>query len=369
MKKQMIPVLDLNAQDRPARKAIWKAIKEVIERNEFVQAPIVGKFEQAFAKWLGKKEVVGVNSGTAALFLALKAMGVGQGDEVITTPFTFIATLEAVIYSGAKPVLVDIEPDTFCISPSGIERVISSKTKVILPVHLYGHPANMDKIMAIARQAGAQVLEDAAQAHGASWKGQKVGTFGVASAFSFYPGKNLGAYGDGGAVVTDDLELANRLRLLRNHGRHTKYVHEVEGYNERLDGLQAGILLAKLPHLDKWVRQRQALAARYDKALKDKAAIVFPKVRPQAGHAYHLYVIRTKDREKIQARLSEAGVATAVHYPVPLHLQPCFAYLGYKNGNFPESERAAREVLSLPLYPGLTAQQQNQVIKELHKIL
>lgn len=369
MKKQMIPVLDLNTQDRPARKAIWKAVKYVIEHNEFVQSPIVGKFEQAFAKWLGKKEVVGVNSGTAALFLALKAMGVGPGDEVITTPFTFIATLEAVIYSGAKPVLVDIEPETFCISPSAIEQAITSRTKIILPVHLYGHPANMDQISSIARRSGARVLEDAAQAHGAVWNGHKVGTFGAASAFSFYPGKNLGAYGDGGAVVTDDLELANRLRLLRNHGRHTKYVHEIEGYNERLDGIQAGILLAKLPHLDRWVRQRQALAVRYGKALKGKPGIVVPTVQTQAKHAFHLYVIRAKAREKIQARLAEAQIATAVHYPVPLHLQPCFSYLRYKNGSFPESERAAREVLSLPLYPGLTVQQQNRVIKELLKIL
>lgn len=368
MKQKMIPVLDLNAQDRPARKAIWKAIREAVDHNEFVQSPVIGRFEQAFSKWVGKKEVVGVNSGTAALFLALKAMGIRAGDEVITTPFTFIATLEAVVYAGAKPVLVDIDPATFCISPAAVERAITPRTKAILPVHLYGHPADMDRLMALSGQSGAKILEDAAQAHGATWNGRKIGTFGHAAAFSFYPGKNLGAYGDAGAVVTDDPELAGRLRLLRNHGRHAKYVHEIEGYNERLDGIQASILLAKLAFLDKWVRQRQALAARYDKAL-GKAGISIPPVGPKAKHAYHLYAIRVKDRERVQAQLKEAGIATAVHYPVPLHMQPCFSYLGYKPGAFPESERASKEVLSLPLYPGLTAAQQNRVIREVVRVI
>lgn len=368
MKKKMIQVLDLNAQDRPAKKAIWKAIRYAVDHNEFVQSPVIGRFEQAFSKWVGRKEVIGVNSGTAALFIALKAMGIGKGDEVITTPFTFIATVEAIVYVGAKPVLVDIEPDSFCISPAAVERVITSRTKAILPVHLYGHPADMDRFMEISRKTGAKILEDAAQAHGAMWDGKKVGTFGHAAAFSFYPGKNLGAYGDAGAVVTDDPDIAHKVRLLRNHGRLAKYVHDMEGYNERLDGIQASILLAKLDFLDRWVKERQKLAARYDKFLS-KARIAVPPVKPKAKHAYHLYVIRVKEREKVQAQLKEAGIGTAVHYPVPLHLQPCYSYLGYKQGDFPEAERAAKEVLSLPLYPGLTKPEQDKVIKEVSKII
>lgn len=367
-----IPVMDLSAQDKPARKAIVKAILGVIERNEFIQPPILGAFEQAFGKWLGRKEVVGVNSGTAALFLALKAMGVGPGDEVITTPFTFIATMESIIYAGAKPVLADIEPGTFCIAPAAIRKAITAKTKVVIPVHLYGHPADMDEIMKISSDTGVKILEDSAQAHGATWRGRKVGTFGHAAAFSFFPGKNLGAYGDAGGVVTDDPELAGRVRLLRNHGRHTKYLHEVEGYNERLDGMQAAVLLAKLPHLDRWIKQRQGMAKTYDRSLKSlsgaKFGMVTPPVRSEARHAYHLYVLRVKERERMQKLLGETGVSTAVHYPMPLHLQPCFAYLGYKKGDFPESERAAQEVLSIPLFPGMTNPQQKRVINALFNI-
>ncbi len=371
MKSKSIPVLDLNAQDRPARKAIFKAVREAILQNAFVLAPVVGQFEQAFAKWVGRKESVGVNSGTAALFLALKAMGVGPGDEVITTPFTFIATLEAVTDTGAKPVLVDIDPGTFCISPAAIQRAITPRTRVILPVHLYGHPADMDQVSALAQKSGAKILEDAAQAHGASWGGKKVGTFGVAAAFSFYPGKNLGAYGDAGAVVTDDLEMVNRLKLLRNHGRHTKYVHEIEGFNERMDGIQAAVLLAKLPFLDRWVRQRQSLAEKYSRAFRcdelNKAGVTAPFVHPKAKHAFHLYVLRVKERERFQTRLKELGVDSAVHYPLPLHLQPCFSRLAFKKGDFQESEQAAEEVLSIPLYPGMTKTQHEKVIRAVFK--
>ncbi|MBI4179924.1 DegT/DnrJ/EryC1/StrS family aminotransferase [bacterium] len=363
----MIPVMDLNAQDRPAKKAILRGIRGVIDRNEFVQAPIGQKFEAAFGKWLGQDHVVGVNSGTAALFLALKAMGVGPGDEVITTPFTFIATLESILYAGAKPVLADIESDTFCISPAAVERAVTARTKVILPVHLYGHPADLTRLDAVARKAGAKILEDTAQAHGATWNGRKVGTYGAASAFSFYPGKNLGAYGDAGAVATASPEIAERVRLYRNHGRHSKYQHEVEGYNERLDGIQAAVLLAKLPYLDRWVKARRSQALRYNKALGIASVrskgIEVPPVRPEAGHAYHLYVIRAKEREKVAGQLKAVGVSTAVHYPIPLHLQPCYKHLGHHAGDFPESERAAKEVLSLPLYPGMTKSQQDRVIR------
>lgn len=363
----MIPVLDLHAQDRPALRAIRKAVRETIDRNEFVQSEATSRFERAFSKWLGVKEVVGVNSGTAALFLAMKAMGVGAGDEVITTPFTFIATLEAVLQTGAKPVLADIDPDTFCISPAAVERAIGPHTKIILPVHLYGQPADMDRLGALARQSGARILEDAAQSAGAAWGGRKAGTLGWAAAFSFYPSKNLGAYGDAGAVATNDLDLASRLRKLRNHGRSDKYLHDIEGYNERLDGIQAAVLTAKLPYLDRWVRQRRALAARYESALAG-ANIAMPKVQPKAAHAYHLLVIRAANRDQIQAKLRKSGIETAVHYPLPLHLQPCFAHLGYRPGDFPESERAAREVLALPLYPGMSKTQQTRVIRTLRKI-
>ena len=367
-----IPVMDLTAQDRPAGKAILKAIQQVIKQKAFINPPILGQFEQAFAKWVGRKEFVGVNSGTAALFLALKAMGIGPGDEVITTPFTFIATLESIIYAGAKPVMADIDPDTFCLSPVAVRKALTSRTRAIIPVHLYGHPCDMDEFMAISREANVKILEDVAQAHGATWRGRKVGVFGHAAAFSFYPGKNLGAYGDAGGVATDDPGIAERLRILRNHGHHQKYIHDVEGYNERLDGMQAAVLLAKLPHLDLWIKQRQAIAKDYNRALKSlsdqKIGIRIPPVRPETTHAYHLYVLRIKDRERISKSLTEAGISTAVHYPIPLHLQPCFAYLGYRRGDFPESERAAQEVLSIPLYPGMTKSQEKRVINTIINI-
>lgn len=372
MKTGKIPGMDLDAQDQPAKKAIQKAVLDVIKKKDFIHSKVAVEFEVAFAKWVGRKEVVGCNSGTAALFLALEAMGIGPGDEVITTPFTFIATTEAIIYAGAKPVLVDIDPRTFCIDPKAVERAITSKTKAILPVHLYGHPADMDALGTLAQKAGLKILEDAAQSHGAVWSGRKVGSFGDAAAFSFFPGKNLGAYGDAGGVATDDPNIVKKLKMLRNHGSHVKYVHEVEGYNERLDGIQAAVLFAKLPFLDGWIKQRQAIAARYDKKLNiasvRRQGITTPFVHPNAKHAYHLYVIRAKDRPRIQKILTENGIATAIHYPTPLHLQPCYSYLGYKKGDFPEAELASQEVLSLPLFPGMKSVQIEKVIRTILNI-
>ncbi|OGH56355.1 MAG: hypothetical protein A3G34_13335 [Candidatus Lindowbacteria bacterium RIFCSPLOWO2_12_FULL_62_27] len=367
MNSYRIPVLDLKKQDRPARPAILRAIRRVLDRQEYVQSAATERFERAFGRWLGVREVVGVNSGTAALYLALKAMGVGQGDEVITTPFSFTATLEAIVHAGARPVLVDIDPATFCISPAGVDRALTRRTKVILPVHLYGHPADMDRLGAMARKGKVQILEDAAQAHGATWNGRKAGTFGRAAAFSFYPSKNLGAYGDAGAVVTDDPDLAERLRKLRNHGRTARYAHDLVGYNERLDGVQAAVLLAKLPFLNRWVRQRRSQAHRYDLALKN-LRMILPKVHTKARHAYHLYVIRVRNRDSVAAALRSHGIDSAVHYPVPLHLQPCFKKLGYRRGDFPESELAAQSVLSLPLYPGLPKSHQARVVQVLSKL-
>ena len=357
-----IPLVDLKAQYAAIRPAVDQAIQQVLDSTNFIMGPEVKAFEAAFAAYCGTNHCVGVASGTAALELVLRALGVGPGDEVITVAHTFIATAEAISAVGAHPVFVDIDPISYNMAPSALAAALTSATRAIIPVHIYGQPAAMDAIRAVAAPRQLPVIEDAAQAHGATWRGKRAGSLGTAACFSFYPGKNLGAYGDAGAVTTDDPALAEQVRLLRNHGRRAKYEHEIKGYGERLDTLQAAILAAKLPYLNDWTAARQRLAARYDDLLAD-CAVTTPALAPEATSAWHLYVIRTPRRDELLAYLNQHGVGAGVHYPIPLHLQPAYADLGYRPGALPVTEAVAATCLSLPLYPELTAAQQERVVE------
>jgi dTDP-4-amino-4,6-dideoxygalactose transaminase len=361
-----IPLVDLKAQYAAIRVAVDGAIQSVLDSTNFIMGPEVRAFEQAFAAWCGVAQCAGVASGTAALDLVLRSLGVGPGDEVITVAHTFIATAEAISAVGARPVFVDIDPLTYTMHPDALAAAITPQTRAILPVHIYGQPADMDAINAIAKRHGLPVVEDAAQAHGATWNGGRAGSLGTAACFSFYPGKNLGAYGDAGAVTSADADLAAQVRLLRNHGRRSKYVHDVKGYGERIDTLQAAILLAKLPYLDEWTAARRRLAARYSKVLAD-CDVVLPYVAPQAEPAWHLYVIRSPQRDTLLQHLQANGIGAGVHYPVPLHLQPAYAELGYRRGELPVSEEVADTCLSLPLYPEMTDAQQDRVVAVMHE--
>ncbi|MEE9237224.1 MAG: DegT/DnrJ/EryC1/StrS family aminotransferase [Thermoplasmata archaeon] len=347
-----IPLVDLKAQYLSLRREIDEAIERVIDKTAFILGEEVRAFEEEFATFCGTAHCAGVSSGTAALHLALLACGVGPAHEVITTPFTFVATAEAIFHSGAKPVFVDIDPATYNINPSNIETAITERTKAIIPVHLYGQPAEMDPILAVARENGLKVIGDAAQAHGARWKGEQIGLMGDAACFSFYPSKNLGAYGDGGAVVSNDPETVRKVRKLRNHGRESKHEHLEIGYGERLDELQAAILRVKLRRLEEWIEARRKHARLYRELLAD-CKVVTPHAASDARHVYHLYVIRTNRRDAVLARLRDRGIGVGVHYPTPLHLEPALARLGYRRGDLPEAEAASREVLSLPMYPEL----------------
>ena len=347
----MIPILDLTEQYRTLKADIDRAVGEVFEGGHYINGPNVKALETEIASYIGTAHAVGLNSGTDALHLALRALDVGPGDEVITTPFTFVATTEAIGIVGATPVFVDIDPVTFNMDPTLIEAAITPRTKVILPIHLYGHPAPMREILAIASKHGLAVVEDCAQAIGAAIEGQRVGSFGDVGAFSFFPSKNLGAYGDGGMVTTNRTELADRMRSLRAHGGRVKYHHEELGVNSRLDEVQAAVLRVKLPHLDSWIANRRANAAWYSQNLG--ADVATPAETPGTLHAYHQYTIRVAQRERVQKQLADAGIQTMVYYPVPLHLQEVHAALGGKAGDFPHSERAALEVLSLPMFPEL----------------
>lgn len=347
-----IPFVDLAAQHGPIRGEIDDAIKRVIDRSSFIQGDEVAAFEAEFASYCEARFAVGVSSGTDALYLALLACGVGPGDEVITTAFTFIATAEAISQAGAVPVFVDIDPRTMNLDPTELKDAITEATKAIIPVHLYGQPVDMDPVMSIAQRYGLQVIEDAAQAHGSRYHGRRAGTIGDIGCFSFFPGKNLGAFGDAGAIVTNHEGLAERIRLLRDHGRQDKYEHLLPGTNSRLDTLQAAILRVKLRHLDDWNAGRRSVAEAYAHHLKG-AAIELPKVSQDVDPVYHLYVVRSEDRDGLRERLGEQGIATGIHYPIPLHMQPAYRSLDYAPGDFPEAERAADEVLSLPMYPDL----------------
>lgn len=363
----LVPFLDLRAQYETIRGEVRAAIDRVLESCEFTLGSEVAAFETEFAAYCGTRHAVGVNSGTSALHLALLSLGVGPGDEVITVPFTFIATASAILYTGARPVFVDIDPETFTMDPARIAAAITPRTKAIVPVHLYGQPADMNPIAALARRHGLAVIEDACQAHGAAYEGRSAGGIGDLGCFSFYPGKNLGAYGEGGMVVTNDAGHARTLRMLRDWGAEQKYQHVMKGYNYRLEGLQGAVLRVKLRRLDAWTDASRAAAARYDRLLAG-SGVATPTAAPYARHVYHLYVVRSPRRAAWQEALRARGIQTGIHYPVPLHLVPAFAELGYAAGAFPHAERAAAEVLSLPLYPELTTAQAEAVSGALREL-
>ncbi len=357
----MIPLVDLNAQYHSIKDEIDAAVHSTLESGHFILGPAVSKFEASIASYLGVKHAVGLASGTDALVLALRAFDIGAGDEVIVPAYTFFATAGTVMSVGAKPVFVDIDPITYEIDAAQIKARITSKTKAIIPVHLYGHPAEMDPIMELARSHGLKVIEDNAQAFGATYQGKKTGSIGDIGCLSFFPTKNLGAFGDGGMVVTNDAALAERMRMLRTHGWKKKYYSEEVGYNSRLDALQAAILQAKLPHVDAWNEKRRELAARYNEQLAAMGLAV-PVERAWGKYVYHLYIIRSTRRDECQAFLRERGIASEVYYPLPPHLStPCRKF-GYREGDFPHAETASRETLALPLYPEMTAAQQDAVI-------
>lgn len=357
-----VPFVDLRAQYRSIQSEVQAAIGEVLEQSSFVLGPAVDRFERDFAGFLGTDHAVGVGNGTAAIHLTLLALGIGPGDEVIVPAHTFIATAEAVSHAGARPVFVDVQEGTGNLDPSLVDQAITSRTKAILVVHLYGQPADLDELTAIAASRGIHLIEDACQAHGATHRGRRVGTFGVAGCFSFYPGKNLGAYGEGGAVVTADSLLAKRVRSLRDHGQTARYQHEVVGYNSRLEGIQGAVLGIKLRFLDQWNAARRANAGYYGERLKG-LDLRLTEEAPDREGVFHLYVIRSDGRDALQAHLTSRGVQSGLHYPRPLHLQPAYATLGHRPGAFPVSERWASTCLSLPMYPELTPTLRDEVVE------
>jgi dTDP-4-amino-4,6-dideoxygalactose transaminase len=362
----MIPFVDLKAQYASIRDEVDEAIGRVLESCEFTLGSEVAEFEREFADYCGATQGIGVNTGTSALHLALLAADIGPGDEVITVPFTFVATVSAIVYTRATPVFVDIDPRSFTVDPARIEAAITPRTRAIIPVHLYGHPADMDPILDIARRHGLLVIEDAAQAHGAEYKGRRTGSLGDMACFSFYPGKNLGAYGEGGMVVTGNESYARTIRMLRDWGAERKYHHVLKGYNYRLEALQAAILRVKLGYLEAWTEARRAAAGRYDTLLRE-SEVERPAAAQWARHVYHVYAVRCRNRSAYRDALASRGVHTGIHYPVPVHLLPAFADLGYAKGAFPESERAADEVLSLPMFPELTPEQSECVATALRE--
>ncbi len=353
-KTLQVPLVDLAAQYDAIANEIDDATSRVLRGTDYILGRDVGLLEEEFAALCRAEYAVGVDSGTSALELALRAYGVGPGDEVITAANTFVATVFAISYTGATPILVDVDPQTYTIDISKLERAITDRTKAIMPVHLYGQPADMDPILEIAQRRGLVVIEDACQAHGAKYKGKRVGSLGHAAAFSFYPAKNLGAYGDGGMVVTSDAQVAESLQMLRNYGQREKYCHVVRGYNHRLDTLQAAILRVKLKYLDVWNAARRQHADQYNRLLAGSAAVT-PLEPDYAESVWHLYVIRVANRSGLSTYLADRGIATGIHYPIPIHLQPVYRDLGYKTGDFPITECYAEQILSLPMYPELTS--------------
>ncbi len=361
-----IQLVDLKAQYTAIKEEIDQAIAEVILKGEFILGSEVKAFEEAVAAYLGVKYAVGVASGTDALHLALLACGIKPGDEVITTPFTFVATAEAIVRCGGIPVFVDIDPRTFNLNQANIQPKIGSRTKAILPVHLFGQPADMDPILELCREHNLKLIEDCAQAIGAEYKSKRVGSLGDAGCFSFFPSKVLGAYGDGGMVVTNSPEIAKKVEMLRNHGCKEKYYHLLPGFNSRLDALQAAILRAKLRHLDEWIKLRLEKASVYAQFLGGIEELALPYIESHSRHVFNYYTIRlqsSQNRDKVQNHLSSRGIATAIYYPLSLHLQEVYKSLGYKPGDFPESERAQEQVLSLPMYPELSEGQIEEIAK------
>lgn len=363
----MIPFFDLKAQYRSIKPEIDAAVLEVLESTQFVLGDKVAAFEAQFASYCGSRHAIAVNSGTSALHLALLAAGVGPGDEVITIPFTFVATVSAICYTGATPVFVDIEPRSMTMDPAQLEKRITSRTKAIVPVHLYGQMADMTGIMEIASRHGISVIEDACQAHGAEHQGRRAGSIGLSGCFSFYPGKNLGAYGEGGLIVTSDDAQAKKMRMLRDWGQEKRYHHVLKGFNYRMEGIQGAVLGVKLRYLEAWTEARRSRAGEYDALLKGTDGITPPEQLARQRHVYHIYAVRSGDRDGLQQYLQSEGVQTGLHYPIPVHLQLAHADLGHKPGDFPESEAAAREVLSLPMWPEMTSAQVQVVASTLRR--
>jgi dTDP-4-amino-4,6-dideoxygalactose transaminase len=360
-----VPMLDLQAQYRPIRDAIIDVVTRVCDSQRFIMGPEVEGMERELAAYLGVAHAVGVSSGTDALLLAMMALGIGPGDEVITSTYSFFATAGCVARLGATPVFVDIDPVTYAIDPAATAAAVTARTRAIIPVHLYGQSADLDPLLGIAARAGVPVIEDAAQAIGATYKGRMVGGFGRAGCFSFFPSKNLGAFGDGGLVTTNDDTLAASLRRLRVHGADRQYYHQVIGGNFRLDALQAAVLRVKLPHLTGWTEARRRNAARYGELFAEfglTGRVTLPASAPDRYHIYNQYVVRVPDRDAVKANLESRQIGCAIYYPVPFHEQACFAYLGYRAGQFPHAERAARETIALPVYGELTAGQQRYVV-------
>ena len=364
-----VPFLDLGAQHRPLRAEIMAAIGEVVDRNAFAGGPYVAKFEEGFAAFCRSRHAIGVGNGTDALWFALLALGVGPGDEVITVPNTFMATAEAISFCGARPVFVDVDERTQTLDPALLEKAVTRRTKAVIPVHLYGQMADMDPIMEFASRHGLSVVEDACQAHGAEYKGRRAGSIGHAGCFSFYPGKNLGAWGEAGAVTTNDKALADRIRVLRDHGQETKYHHTSIGWNGRMDGIQGAVLSVKLKGLEAGNEARRSHARLYLELLKGVDGVA---IEPPASYGlpvYHLFVVRVRDRDRVLQAMAQRGISCGIHYPIPVHLQKAYQGLGLGVGSFPVSERCAQEILSLPMFPELTPTQIEAVAKELKALL
>jgi dTDP-4-amino-4,6-dideoxygalactose transaminase len=364
-----VPFLDLKAQYETIRDEIATAFQRVFDDTAFTGGPFVEQFEKEFASFCRGEYAIGVSSGTAALWMALTGLGIGPGDEVITVPNTFVATVEAICLCGAKPVLVDVEEATYNMNPALIEAAITPRTKAIIPVHLFGQMADMDPIMAVAKSHGLLVIEDACQAHGAEYQGRPAGSIGDAGCFSFYPGKNLGAYGEAGAVVTNRAELARKIRVFRDHGQVKKYDHAMLGWNARMDGIQGAILSVKLKHLPAWNEARRNHAKLYYQLLTGVHGVGLPKVADYAKHIYHIFPIRVKNRDALIAALAERGIRCGIHYPAPIHLQTAYRFLGLGQGVLPVAEKCAEELLSLPMYPELTRAQIQYVVSEIKRVV
>jgi dTDP-4-amino-4,6-dideoxygalactose transaminase len=362
-----VPFLDLKAQYETIKEEINAAIQEVVDSCAFAGGPFVEKFEKEYAEFCGVDHVIGVGSGTEALWLSLLALGIGRGDEVITVPNTFIATVEAIIFAGATPVFVDIDENSYTMDPDLIEGAITSKTKAIIPIHLFGQMADMDPIMDIAKKHGLFIIEDACQAHGAEYKGKKAGTIGDTGCFSFYPGKNLGAYGEAGAVVTNNSDLYEKISMLRNHGQGNKYYHDVIGWNARMDGIQGAVLSVKLKHLVEWNEARRRNAWLYDELLSEITGIIIPQEADYRKHIYHIYAVRVANRNALIEFLKGENIHCGIHYPVPVHSQNAYGSLRLRKGIYPVSEKCAEEFISLPMFAELASEQIKHVVSEIGK--
>jgi dTDP-4-amino-4,6-dideoxygalactose transaminase len=364
-----VDFLDLHAQYKTIKEEVELAIHDVVESCAFAGGPFVSKFEKEWAAYCGVQHAVGLGSGTEALYLALLALGIGSGDEVITVPNSFLATAEAISLVGATPIFVDVDPRTYTLNPDLLGKSITAKTRAIIPVHIFGQPADMDPIVAIARERSIAVIEDACQAHGAEYKGKRAGSIADVGCFSYYPGKNLGAYGEAGAVTTNRQDIADKIRILRDHGQNTKYYHDFIGINGRMDGLQGAILSLKLKHLAEWTKARKTAACRYAELLDGVDKIILPVEASYAKHVYHVFAVRVRERDRLMRDLLKLDIHCGIHYPVPIHLQKAYSGLGLARGSFPVAEACADEFLSLPMYPELTEKQIAYVAKNLRELL